>query len=453
MEFSNKSICARLMALFFAIVLTVTSAVGQNQNDNNLSNTPYSRYGYGRMGTTGNAMNKSMGDLSTGLRTRSYTNLGNPASLTAIDTLSMIFSIGLDAQLGHFTEAGKSERKWDAGLSYMSFHFQTWSRQAMSISLTPYSMVGYNFGGTDKQSLEYSPTNKDHIDTLYTTQQYYGVGGLNNVMVGYAWSPIRNRTTDLSIGVNGGFIWGSITNSSVWSVESGQAHSTYIEHRLDAKGFYLKLGLQFSKIINAYNQFTLGATWQPKVNLNVDAEKWVVGEAIDSLVTTNKYRSGVQTPGSFSVGATYKWDNRLTFGVDYELTQWSKAGALNADLNYAHGSLSDVHDIRVGIEFLPRVMAHSYLQACRYRLGFSTKNGYCKIPIEKVKGVIEENTLREFNLTAGVGFPVNKRCSIDLGVGYQRVQPSSSDMLKENYFKVVLGLTFNEMMFFRNRLR
>lgn len=442
-----------LMAMLSWAMLSAT-AYAQNLNDNNLSNSPYSRYGYGRMGSVGNAATKSMGDVSTGMRMRNMTNLGNPASLTAIDTLSMVLSMGLDGQLGVFSEGGKSERKWDGGLSYMSFHFQTWSNQAMSLSLTPYSMVGYNFGSSNKESLGFSAITNNHVDTLRTTQSFYGVGGINNFMLGYAWNAIHSRKVNLSIGANFGFLWGSTSNTSYWAVTSGQANSTYVEYNFDVKGIYMKFGLQYSQLVNADNQFTIGATFQPKHSLSVDAEKWTVGTSIDTLIVSSKLRNQVYTPMSFAVGGSYVWQHQLTVGLDYEFTKWSDAGFADVGRDgVTYNNLRDVHDIRFGVEYLPKLYARSYFQACRYRMGFSTKNGYANIPTSTPDGSVVNNSLREYNVTLGVGLPVNKRCSIDIGLGYQHVRPSADNMLKENYLKIVVGLTFNEMMFFRNRLR
>lgn len=454
MKFIDNRFCARQLMAMLVFALLSVSAYAQNLNDSNLSNTPYSRYGYGRMGTVGNAATKSMGDVSTGMRTQNQTNLANPASLTAIDTLSMVFGVGMDAQLGFYSEGGKSERKWDAGLSYMSFHFQTWANQAMSLSLTPYSMVGYNFGSSDKESLGFGAITNNHIDTLRSTQSFYGVGGVNNAMLGYAWNAIHTKKVNLSIGANVGYLWGTTRNTNYWGVTSGQANSTYVEYTTDVKGLNLKFGIQYSQLISADNEITVGATFQPKTNLSVDAEKWTVGTNIDTLIVSSKLRSSIYNPMSVAAGVSYRYKRQLTIGADYEFTKWSDAGFADVGGDgITYNNLRDVHEIRVGAEYIPRLYARSYFQACRYRLGFNTRNGYANIPTTGADGSLLKNSLREYNATIGIGMPVNKRCSLDFGLGYQRIQPSSGNMLKEDYFKIVVGLTFNEMMFFRNRLR
>jgi hypothetical protein len=68
-----------VMALFAMIM---TPMVAQNLNTSNLTSSPYNRYGYGRLGSTGNTVTRSMGDVGIAIRSNQYTTLANPASLT-----------------------------------------------------------------------------------------------------------------------------------------------------------------------------------------------------------------------------------------------------------------------------------------------------------------------------------------------------------------------------------
>ena len=76
-----------VLALF---AMTMMPMVAQNLNTSNLTSSPYNRYGYGRLGSMGNTVTRSMGDVGIAIRSNQYTILANPASLTAIDTLSML---------------------------------------------------------------------------------------------------------------------------------------------------------------------------------------------------------------------------------------------------------------------------------------------------------------------------------------------------------------------------
>lgn len=435
MNLLNKALALTVMVIMSMIA---SVSVAQNMNESNLTGSPYSRYGYGKLGSLGSATTKGMGDLGIALRTNNYTTIANPASLTAIDTLTMIFSVGLDADFSTFNENGKTERDWNAGFSYMSFHFPLWRNFAMSLSLSPYSMVGYYYGNTDKMHVD-SPINKH--DTLYVQSQYNGVGGINNFMMGLGYRPFRTKMDELSIGANVGFLFGSIQHT-VNAITTSQANSTSVSHEMTVRGLMLKFGAQYTHRLNALRSITLGATFQPKLNLSVDADELKI--STDTIKFNERYRNTVKSPMSFGLGLTYNVARQLTVSAEYEFTQWSKVNGLQSDLSVRPNLFADTHRIAVGGEYIPRANSNRFWQNCRYRLGANTKNSYL---------IIDDNKLREYSVSAGLSMPVNRRCFLDYSIGYSHLQPSKDNFLKEDYLTFTLGVTFNEMMFFRNRLR
>ena len=90
----NKSFSKILFAFFAMLFLSVPSVFAQNENPSNLTNSAYSRYGFGKLGSVGNASTRAMGDIGVVTYSNSTTNLYNPASLTAIDTLTMLVEAG-----------------------------------------------------------------------------------------------------------------------------------------------------------------------------------------------------------------------------------------------------------------------------------------------------------------------------------------------------------------------
>lgn len=435
MNLLNKALALILMVM---MTMIASVSVAQNVNESNLTRSPYSRYGYGKMGSLGNASTKGMGDLGIALRTNNYSTIANPASLTAIDTLTMIFSVGLDADYSSFSENGITERNWDAGFSYMSFHFPLWRNFAMSLSLTPYSMVGYYYGNTEKLPLQ-SPVNKH--DSLYVQSLYEGVGGINNFMMGIGYRPLSTKMNELSIGANVGFLFGTIQHSAN-AITSSQANSTNVTHEMTTRGLFLKFGAQYTHRLNATRSFTVGATFQPGLNLSVDADEIKI--STDTIQFYEEYRHDIKSPMSFGFGATYNVARQLTVSAEYEFTNWSAVNSLNTDFNMSPDLFTDTHRFAAGAEYIPRSGSNRFWQNCRYRLGANTKNSYL---------LIDDAKFREYGVNAGLSMPVNRRCFLDFAVGYSHLEPSKDNILKENYLTFTMGVTFNEMMFFRNKLR
>lgn len=429
------------MALLLIVwcATTAGSAVAQNMNSSNLTSSAYNRYGYGRMGSMGNTVTKTMGDVGIALRSNQYTTLMNPASLTAIDTLTMIFTVGLDAEMGRMTEGAKSHSQWDAGFSGMSMQAPLWRNFAMSLSLNPYSMVGYYYGASDKQHIQ-SPTTQGG-DTLSYASTHQGVGGINNFMLGLGWRPLHSKRQELNLGVNAGWLFGQIQHTSILST-SAQANATYVVYEAAVRALYLQMGMQYTYRMDAKNSLTLGAIYAPALNMNVGTE--TVKYSTDTLLHHDKWRSGIKQPMRYGAGLTYNRGRQLTLTAEMEVDKWSDVVGINTEMNREEGVYNDMTRLAVGVEYLPKLVTNNLLKACRYRAGLSYKTSYMKVGGQE---------LHEMGATLGMSIPVNKRSAIDLGVGYQTLRPADGGMVKENYLTLNVGLTFNEMMFFRNMLR
>ncbi len=425
--------------LFMALLAMVsTPSVAQNLNTSNLSSSSYNRYGYGRLGSLGNSVTRSMGDVGIAIRSNQYTTLANPASLTAIDTLTMIFSVGLDAQYGMYSENNSSSNKWDAGFSYMSFQMPLWRNFAMSLSFTPYSMVGYYYGTSDSVAVQSATVRHD---TLSYSSVHQGLGGINNFMLGVGWRAFHNKHEDLNVGVNVGWLFGTIEHDGILTTSS-QATNTNLSYKASVRGLHLQMGAQYTHRINATHSITVGGTFTPKLNLSVNTE--TLKYSADTISLNNRFRSAIKLPMKWGVGLSYNIARKLTVSAEYERTMWNDVAGLNTEMQAENGVFNNVQRIAAGVEYQPKVLTNKYFQLCRYRAGFSTQSSYLRV---------NGHSLREYSGSLGMSLPINRRSAIDLGVGYATVRPESGNMVKENYITINLGLTFNEMMFFRGRLR
>jgi len=434
----NLQRLAATVLLMVLVAMVSPFLVAQNMNSSNLSSSPYNRYGYGRLGSLGNAVTRSMGDVGIAIRSNQYTTLANPASLTAIDTLTMIFSVGLDAQYGKYSEDGATSSKWDAGFSYMSFHMPLWRNFAMSLSFTPYSMVGYYYGTQDSIVMQSATVRHD---TLAYSSIHQGLGGINNFMLGLGWRAFHNKHIDFNVGVNAGWLFGSIEHNGNLSTSS-QANSTFISYDATVRGLHLQFGAQYTQRINATHSFTIGGTFTPRLNLSVDTE--ALKYSTDTVSVDNRYRSAVKLPMKWGVGVSYNIARKFTVSAEYEKTMWNEVAGLNSELQAEDGVFNNTHRFAAGVEYQPKVLTNKYFKICRYRAGFSGKTSYLKV---------NGQSLREFSGNLGMSMPINRRSALDLGVGYTTVRPKSGSMVEENYITINLGVTFNEMMFFRGRLR
>ena len=153
------------------------------------SNSPYTRYGFGQLSDQHFGNSKAMGGISYGLRNGLQINASNPASYSAVDSLTFIFDAGLSLQNTNFKEAGISTNAKNSTLDYIAMQFRLWKRMGLSAGFLPFSIVGYNMSSTEVL---------DGTNNTTTSSTYAGDGGLQQVYIGLGYKVLNN----LSVGFN-----------------------------------------------------------------------------------------------------------------------------------------------------------------------------------------------------------------------------------------------------------
>ncbi len=413
-------------------------AYGQNLNPSNLTNSPYSRYGFGKMETVGNSATRAMGGVGISLRNSMITNLANPASYTAIDTLTMLFDMGAKADLASFSENGQRENDWNAGFTSFSFQFPLWHNFAMAVAFAPYSTVGYSYGYTEQELLDGGLT---AADTLLYTNSYSGSGGTNRFMAGIGWRAYSNKKFELNVGANVGYIFGTASHTGTFYIYSGQGQNTVISREFTTRGWDLTLGIQALQRISPRRALVYGLTFSPKTKLSIDSENLKYSNT-DS--TYNAQRFNLYTPLRAGVGISYIQERKWNVGAEFSFENWGKVAGLDVNLQKSNDVYKNIAKFAVGMEYQPEIYSRNYLKTVRYRAGAQVKNSYLNLNGSKNM---------EYTVSAGCGFPINKRSLINFSAGYTRVEPSRSGLMSEDYLSLTLGLTFNEIMFFRDKLK
>ena len=91
---------------------------------------PYSQYGLGELSEQSGSFSRGMNGLAYGLRLNNQVNALNPASYSALDSLSFIFDAGVSLQMTQFKEGGRSisARNADLGMWWRAFAcFAMWA--------------------------------------------------------------------------------------------------------------------------------------------------------------------------------------------------------------------------------------------------------------------------------------------------------------------------------------
>ena len=410
----------RMKNRFFTMLMMGTMAVSATaQISNTLS--PYSQFGLGVLADQSQGFSRGMGGLTYGLRDSKNVNMQNPASYSAIDSLTMIFDMGLSGQMTNFQEGQKKVNAKTGDFDYAVALFRVMPKMGVSLGVVPYSNIGYSFYRTSTQN------------NLTSSTSYTGDGGFSQAYIGVGYEVIPH----LSVGANFSYFWGKYDKSIVNATSETNASTLTRTYSTSVSSYKLDLGAQWQQQLSKDNLLTVGAVVGLGHKLHGDA-------VIDTLSVRNAF----SLPFSLGVGASVLHKNSLLLGVDYTLQKW---GGLdypvlnNVAKKYTNqsGVLKDRHKLTVGADWLPspNMLTRNFFKRIHYRAGISYATPYYKIGTHEGP--------KELTVSAGFGIPIinswNTRSVVNISA--QWIHASAKDFVTENSFRINLALTFNERWF------
>lgn len=407
---------------------------------NNGSNSPYSRYGFGLLNDAGQGFNRGMGGVGQGFSHARELNVANPASYAAIDSATFLFDIGASLQVGSLKDGNATASAKNTSLDYITMAFRLGKGLGFSLGLMPFSTIGYSL--EKATSIEYAGSKIQQAET------YSGEGGLRYLYAGVGWQPVSR----VAVGMNLGYLWGTHTHNVLANFSDINIAARRRMYTADIRTYKLDVGLQYVQPIDEKSALTFGFTYGLGHDIRSAAHFYnqtILGTTIkgaDSIRLGNAF----SLPHSFAFGVVWQYGKKWRVGVDYTLQQWS--GLRYPALSYEQGKyaytatydqFANRSKIALGAEYTPNAEGLKRSQRIRYRLGMSYTDFYTK-----VAGVLGP---RNYQVTAGVALPImnfyNNRSFLNLSVGYERVAPRFAGQISENYFRLGIGINFNENWF------
>lgn len=411
---------------FLAIALSIVAIPVCAQNN---IDSPYSRYGYGSLDSHTIGASRAMAGVGYALQSGKQINIKNPASYAAIDTLTFLCDFGVSLQIDLMKEGPLKESRTNWSFEYFAMQFPLAKWLAATMGVIPFSTVGYDYTG--------SITNG--------TVRQTGEGSINEAFVGLGAYLFKGFT----IGVNANYLFGEITNSSTSISTIDVTNATIFDNIIDVSDYRIEIGAQYTIPINKKNRLTLGAVYIPGKNLL--GKGYISGGNYNTSSGNTTYfqndtvslKNGYSLPAQYGAGLNYTYDERLSVNADFTFQPWSKAKFENST-NY----FNDAFQAAVGAEFLPQIYSNNFFQSIRYRAGVSVGRSY-----PRIKSSNGDNSLWETQVTIGAGIPMKRNKSIiNFTFGYTNRRTTPTRLVGENEIRISLGLTFNEMWFYKSRL-
>ena len=441
-----------IYSLLVALLLLPCIAFAQTSSINAYS--PYSMYGPGELSTPGTVQMRSMGGVGIARRTVGQVNTLNPAASSVAPRKTFLFDVGIDGT--HFrnnqpkynaegvqTSTAKTVYN-TANIHSIALTFPLAKGLGTSISVSPYSSVGYKVRTTDED-----PNNWANIGRVQ--YGYEGTGDITEVKVSVGWAPWQK----FSIGVAAKYYWGYIerkyqAEATDVVTGSGNYSPTVGTDKYVVSNFKMQVGMQWSIIQNELRILTLGATYDLGGNLNPRKESYV--STSTDIANLNKFPIRNQTnalelrvPHQVGVGVYFR-DRAWAVGADYVYAAWGKNNAsfdensnpVNVVVKYA-----DTHTFKAGFEITPRSSdVRNYLNRMTYRAGVRFGNYY---------QTFGGQSINQLAITAGLGLPVKiwGASSMNIGFEYGRMsvpggitmEARKVGLVTQNYYKISLGFS------------
>ncbi len=386
--------------------------------------SPYSRLGFGILSDNATGIQRSMGGVGVAMQNGRQINVINPASYSQVDSLTFLWDIGMDLTNSWSKEGDKSGYNLGGGLDYITMEFRLAKNLGAAIGVVPFSSVGYTFGA----------------DIENGSDSRTGTGGLSELFAGVGYQPFKG----FSLGANFSYLFGSTTNTTSVVATS----TTQFTRNIEVKDWNMKLGVQYAFQPSRKSKVVLGVTYAPKKSLH--GEAWATHADITNDKTLDtayytKMNGNYELPTTIGAGISYTYDNRLNMEVDYTYQQWSKAKY--TPIKFFEGADTKWNDrwkVSAGVSYLPNPRGN-YFNRMTYRLG-----GFYEKDYMNVNG----NGVRDYGVALGFSFPaLNSKTLVNLGVEWKHRYTAPVNLIKEDYLNITLSVNFNEMWFWKNKIR
>lgn len=409
-------------------------------------NSPYSRYGIGDLLPSQNILNRGMGGVAAAYWDPQTINYLNPASYAYFISQRPVFDFGVE--LDNLTLRSTNPiRKFSNSspiISYLNFGIpiKLFKKPIFGIAfgLRPVSRVNYRIFRTE---LLNSGTLNDSVTTLFegsggTQQAYFGTGV---------------RLKDFSVGVNVGFLFGNKDYSTrrVFLTDTVAYYKSNHETVASIGGFVVNGGAQYTAKLNkkSWLRFGLQGNLQTRVNSRRDLIRETFDYdanggtfRIDSVFESKDVKGKISLPTSYTAGIIYDRLGKFMIGVDYTSSKWSQYEFFGEK-----DQLQDSWQVHIGTQIFPNP-GKNYFSNVAYRAGFSYGTDYVNVGSE----------LKTWNVSVGAGLPLRRSqysnqstiINTALEIGQRG---NNSNLVKESFYKISIGLSLNDIWFIKRQYK
>jgi hypothetical protein len=405
--------------------------------------SPYSYFGIGDFSQQNTIAANSMGGLSVATNGTTEMNFSNPAGNATLQ-FTMFSLVGGT----HFLQINDGTTKQEASstsLSYLALGFPTSKKSGIVIGLQPNSNVGYAI----------TENILDDSEEVTEVNIFNGNGGTNRFFGSFGYRITKN----LSLGVEGEYIFGEIDNNII-NQRLGVLFATRHRAISDITGSSIKFGAIYQKEIKKDLELKVGASIKLANTLNATSKEYLYSFSYDNfgaelpkdtLINNSNISGKIERPSSWNLGVGVGKPRVWYAGIEYK-----GQAALNFDNSIFLTNNKVIYDaaskISIGGFWIPKSNSISnYWQRVTYRAGIRLENPGLSINATGNSG--DFTTINDFGISFGLGLPIGNQLSkVNLGFEYGNRGNTTNGLIKENYFNLRLGLDLTDKWFRKRKI-
>lgn len=462
------------IVLVFVLIAFSAPVISQN-----LTYSPYSRFGLGELNSPAFAQIGALGGSYIGFKPDTtapiFINVANPAAISGIRLTTL--ELGGIGQFSEFSNGTSKVRTKAVNFSYGTLGFPIKQRAGAAFGIMPYSNVGYNLK---------TETEVGGIGTV--TSKYNGEGGINRVFFGLGIMPFKKTLvkfyrsayrdtlikyhetkkykrkkfgkqllSDLSIGARADYLFGNILQTS--SVIYPGSINYFNTRRYRATTFNditAGFGIQTSFLIDSIGKRDLKKKVRVGIGYYASLPNTIkvknsslaynyglnsFGDEIpkDTFIYINDKAGTIRLPIEQGIGLSIKKGEMLNVAVDASYTNWQQFRYLD-NVN----TMKNSYRLSFGINYVPNKYAAgsgAYIRRVQYRLGAFYNTGYLEL---------KNTEINNYAVTAGLGLPVGmyrQFSMVNISAQFGQMGSVNNGLMQEKYIRVILGFTFNDKWF------
>jgi hypothetical protein len=429
-------------------------------------NSPYTRYILGDIVSGAPVSTNGMGGISATYYDFTGINAINPATYGFSRKMIgkkgegglVTFDIGLDASSRTIKEVSTNKKFKSnyAILDYINIGLPLKKGWGVNIGFAPETRINYKVFYRERLLNDQN----GNIDSAKTT--YSGNGGTYKVFIGSGWAH-----KNFGFGLNFGYLFGTretatrrdfINDSVIYFTDDYSSNTTFgnifVTLGLHQSFQLHKTARESAKKLPMWLRLGAYAQLQPELNASQDYKRFsnYTSSSGGFLIDTIAYKEGIsgkiKYPYTFGMGVMLEETASWLAGVDLVLTNWDNY-RFYGQKDYA----ANTYKIKIGTQFMGKAYRSmnakdrkGFFKTMIYRAGFN----YGTEPYN-----FNGNQLKQVAGTFGLGIPLMNRqnnfvyrqqtmMNISLEFGSRG---KATDALKENFFRIGLGISLSDIWF------